>query len=66
MLSKSKNRQLFGSLKDYHRQYLKKTNPDLDESGTRLMINSFSQAKKLLIRWTELFVKQSNLMTSKK
>ncbi len=41
MLTKSKQRQLFGSLKEYHRQYLKKTNPDLDESGTRLMINSF-------------------------
>ena len=41
MLPKSKQRKLFGSLKDYHKQYLKKANPDLDESGTRLMINSF-------------------------
>ncbi len=41
MLTKSKQRQLFSSLKEYHRQYLKKTNSDLDESGTRLMINSF-------------------------
>lgn len=41
MLTKSKQRQLLRSLKEYHRQYLKKTNPDLDESGTRLMINSF-------------------------
>lgn len=41
MLTKSKQRHLFNSLKEYHRQYLKKTNPDLDESGTRLMINSF-------------------------
>src|SRR3972149_8475339 len=41
MLTKAKQRQVFGSLKDYHRQYLKKANPDLDESGTRLMINSF-------------------------
>lgn len=41
MLTKSKQRQLLNSIKDYHRQYLKKANPDLDESGTRLMINSF-------------------------
>jgi hypothetical protein len=41
MLTKSKQRQLLGSLKEYHRQYLKKTNPDLDESGTRIMINAF-------------------------
>ena len=41
MLTKSKQRQLFGSLKEYHRQYLKKLNPELDESGTRLMVNSF-------------------------
>lgn len=41
MLTKSKQRQLLGSLKEYHRQYLKKLNPELDESGTRLMINSF-------------------------
>jgi len=41
MLTKSKQRQLFGSLKEYHRQYLKKLNPDLDESATRIMVNSF-------------------------
>ncbi len=41
MLTKAKQRQLFSSLKDYNRQFLKKANPDLDESGTRLMINSF-------------------------
>ncbi len=41
MLTKSKQRQLLSSLKIYYRQYLKKVNPELDESGTRLMINSF-------------------------
>jgi len=41
MLTKSKQRQLLSALKEYHRQYLKKINPELDESGTRLMINSF-------------------------
>ena len=44
MLSTSKQRQLLSSLKDYHKQYLKKLNPDLDESGTRLMINAFLTA----------------------
>jgi hypothetical protein len=41
MLTKSKQRQLLASLKGYYRQYLKNLNPELDESGTRLMINSF-------------------------
>jgi len=41
MLTKSKQRQLLTALKKYHRQYLKKISPELDESGTRLMINSF-------------------------
>jgi len=41
MLTKSKQRQLLASLKHYHKQYLKKQINDLDESGTRLMINSF-------------------------
>lgn len=41
MLTKSKQRQLLSSLKVYYRQYLKKVNSELDESGTRLMINSF-------------------------
>lgn len=41
MLTKSKQRQLLNALKEYHRRYLKKEITDLDESGTRLMINSF-------------------------
>src|SRR5258705_5731582 len=41
MLTKSKQRQLLSSLKVYYKKYLKKVNPELDESGTRLMINSF-------------------------
>jgi len=41
MLTKSKKRQLLTALKKYHRQYIKKLKPELDESGTRLMINSF-------------------------
>lgn len=41
MLTKSKQRQLIASLKKYHKQYLTKLNPELDESGTRIMINSF-------------------------
>lgn len=41
MLTKAKQKQLFSSLKYYNKQFLKKANPDLDESGTRLMINSF-------------------------
>ena len=41
MLTKTKQREIFSSLKKYHRQYLKKLNPELDESGTRLMVNSF-------------------------
>ena len=41
MLTKSKHRQLLVSLKKYNKQYLKKPINDLDESGTRLMINSF-------------------------
>jgi hypothetical protein len=41
MMTKSKQRQLLSSLKKYHKQYLKRTNPDLDESGTRIMINAF-------------------------
>lgn len=41
MLSKPKQRQLYASLKQYHKQYLKKLPAELDESGTRLMINSF-------------------------
>ena len=39
-MTKSKQRLLLGSLKTYHKKYLKKLNPDLDESGTRIMINA--------------------------
>ena len=41
MMTKSKQRQLLNALKQYHKIYLKKLNPNLDESGTRIMINSF-------------------------
>lgn len=41
MLTQSKQRKLLSALKEYHKQYLKKLKPELDESGTRLMINSF-------------------------
>jgi len=41
MLTQSKKRQLLSALKEYHRQYLKKSKTELDESGTRLMINAF-------------------------
>ena len=46
MLSKSKQRDLLASLKQYNKQYLKKTNPDLDESGTRInsVLNIFLAA----------------------
>lgn len=41
MLTKSKQKLLLDAIKLYHKRYLKKHNPELDESGTRLMINSF-------------------------
>ncbi|OFY86786.1 MAG: hypothetical protein A3K10_14780, partial [Bacteroidetes bacterium RIFCSPLOWO2_12_FULL_31_6] len=41
MLNKSKQTKLFNSLKKYSKQYLSKKLVELDESGTRLMINSF-------------------------
>jgi hypothetical protein len=41
MLTKSKKNKLFVALKEYHKKYLKNNITDLDESGTRLMINSF-------------------------
>ncbi len=41
MLPTSKQRELLSNLKNYHKQYLKKLSPELDESGTRLMINAF-------------------------
>ena len=40
MLTQSKQRLLLSALKEYHKKYLKKLNPELDESGTRLMINA--------------------------
>ncbi|OFY84926.1 MAG: hypothetical protein A3F72_18260 [Bacteroidetes bacterium RIFCSPLOWO2_12_FULL_35_15] len=41
MLNKTKQTKLFNSLKKYSKQYLNKKLTELDESGTRLMINSF-------------------------
>lgn len=41
MLNKSKQTKLFNSLKKYSKQYLSKKLIELDESGTRLMVNSF-------------------------
>ncbi len=41
MLTKSKKNKLFAALKAYHKKFLGKQLADLDESGTRLMINSF-------------------------
>ncbi|HTL82582.1 MAG TPA: type I restriction enzyme HsdR N-terminal domain-containing protein, partial [Bacteroidia bacterium] len=41
MLTSAKLRNLTDALKAYHKQYLQKENLELDESGTRLMINSF-------------------------
>jgi hypothetical protein len=41
MLTTSKQKELLNTLKAYHKQYLQKLNPDLDESATRLMVNSF-------------------------
>lgn len=41
MLNKSKQTKLFNSLKKYSKQYLNKKLIELDESGTRLMVNSF-------------------------
>lgn len=41
MLTKSKLTKLHNSLKKYSKQYLHKKLTELDESGTRLMINSF-------------------------
>lgn len=39
-LTASKKRKLLSSLKQYRKRYLLGKNPELDESGTRLMINS--------------------------
>src|SRR5436190_15526888 len=41
MLTKSKKTKLFGQLKSYNKQFLRSKREELDESGTRLMINSF-------------------------
>jgi hypothetical protein len=41
MLTKSKRRRLLAEVKAYHRRYLRKKLVDLDESGTRLMVNTF-------------------------
>lgn len=41
MLTNSKQQKLFAALKNYRKQFLDSGLTDLDESGTRLMINSF-------------------------
>lgn len=41
MLTASKSRKMLVALKDYKKKYLSKTLTDLDESGTRIMINNF-------------------------
>lgn len=41
MLTKSKRHKLLTQIKEYHKRYLGKKLGDLDESGTRLMINTF-------------------------
>lgn len=41
MLNKSKQNKLVLALKKFSKQYYSKKITDLDESGTRLMINSF-------------------------
>lgn len=41
MLTKSKRHKLLSRIKEYHKRYLRKKLNDLDESGTRLMINTF-------------------------
>ena len=41
MLTKSKKTKLLTQLKSYNKQYLKSKRDELDESGTRLMINTF-------------------------
>ncbi len=40
MLTSSKQKKLFNALKKYHKKYLTKKIIDLDESGTRLMVNT--------------------------
>lgn len=41
MISSSKTDKMLTALKDYKKRYLSKTLSDLDESGTRIMINNF-------------------------
>ena len=41
MLTTSKLRNLQNAVKEYHRKYLKNAPAELDESGTRLMVNHF-------------------------
>ncbi|MBL0337319.1 MAG: hypothetical protein IPP73_18925 [Chitinophagaceae bacterium] len=41
MLTSSKKQKLISSLKDYRKKFLDGRIKELDESGTRLMINSF-------------------------
>jgi hypothetical protein len=41
MLTKSKKTKLLGQLKSYNKQFLRSNRDELDESGTRLMINTF-------------------------
>lgn len=41
MISTSKSEKMLGALKDYKKRYLAKNLADLDESGTRIMINTF-------------------------
>lgn len=41
MLTPAKKKKMASAIKDYHKKYLGKKYADLDESGTRLMINSF-------------------------
>jgi hypothetical protein len=41
MISSSKSEKMLLSLKDYKKRYLTKNLSDLDESGTRIMINTF-------------------------
>jgi hypothetical protein len=41
MISAAKSEKMLGALKDYKKRYLSKNIGDLDESGTRIMINTF-------------------------
>lgn len=41
MISSSKSEKMLLALKDYKKRYLTKNLSDLDESGTRIMINTF-------------------------